>query len=298
LTLIFFVGLLFFPWRSNIHAPGLLRSEQQALVYTPLPARLTELRQSGLVKAGEVLATLDSPDARSRANQSAAVAQALALQLDQTIGRVDGQETRASIQEQLGERLAEVSAQTAELARLALRAQFDGLWTDLDPLMGQEVWINGTQPLGLLIDPKQFVIEALAEQTDVERLKPGNAVRFYQRGTGQAPLIGRIVSVDRTRTQVLPHAMLATDHGGRLATTQGNPDSAVGAEALSKQAKANGLVPRDSLYRVRIALEPGSRPQLQRAVLSGTAVIEGEPRSIGMEWFKTVAAVLVRESGF
>ncbi len=292
-------AILFVPWSSDIHAPGLLRSEQQTIIYSPMPARVAQIHPSGSVKAGEIITVLESPDTRSKANQSAVLAQALSVQLDQTIGRSDGLDSRAIILEQLGERLAEVNAQNAEIARLALRAAYDGLLLDTDPLMAPGVWINGSQPIGVLVDPKSWVIEVLVEQRDLERVTIGSTAQFYKRGVLESPLTGKVVAIDSTRTQVLPHAMMATEHGGRIAAARGNADSAISAEG-----KGSGLVPRDSLYKVRIKLDTAvdSNKQelalLKTALQSGTAVIKGQARSLGLEWFKTVAAVFVRESGF
>jgi putative peptide zinc metalloprotease protein len=300
--LLFFVALglvLFIPWRSDIHAPGLLRSEQQTIIYSPLPARVAQIHPMGPVKAGEIITVLESPDAKSKANQSAVLAQSLALQLDQTIGRSDGLDSRAVILEQLGERLAEVDAQNAEIARLALRAAYDGLLLDTDPLMAPGVWINGSQPIGVLVDPKAWVVEVLVEQRDLERVAVGSTAQFYKRGMIETPLAGKVISIDSTRTQVLPHAMLATDHGGRIAAARGTADS-----AISSEGKGSGLVPRDSLYKVRIKLDSTLDVNnkelflMRTALQSGTAVIEGQARSLGLEWFKTIAAVFVRESGF
>jgi putative peptide zinc metalloprotease protein len=292
------LGLMFLalllPWRTSIHADALLRSEQQAQVFSPLPARISSIRAAGPVKAGDIVAILESPEARNRAVQSMAGATALATALDQTIGRADGADSRAQIQEQLGERLAEVKAQNNEIARLSLRAGFDGVLLDTDPLMKPGVWINSNQPLAMLIDPNHWVIEALVEQRDLARIKLGSEAKFLRRGSAQAPLKATVTAIDSTRVQTLPHVMLATEHGGRVAARYANAD---GSEGDKKSQSGNGLSPRDSLYRVRLKLATESGVQAL-ALQAGSVSIEGQSRSILGDWFTTIAAVLVRESGF
>jgi hypothetical protein len=76
---------------------------------------------------------------------------------------------------------------------------------------------------------------------------------------------------------------LATEHGGRLPTLR-QPDGR--------------LVPRDGLYRVRLRLDEPPPQAVRGAVAAGTVSIEAEPRNLLLEGARSVASVLVRESGF
>ncbi len=273
--------VLAFPWARSVRGEGWLHAEQQQLIYSPFPARVASLHPGGAVKAGDTLVLLDSPDTRSKAVQSRILADALALQLDQTVGRSDGVDKRAILAEQLGQQLAELGAQQAELRRLSLTAPFDGVLLDFDHDVRKGVWITANQPVALLIDPASWVVDALVEQNALQRIRPGSQVRFYRRGSPQAPVAGEVMAIDSARAQVLPHPMLATDHGGRVPAAK----------------QSNGaLVPRDALYRVRIRVARDAGQPL--AVGLGSAVIEGERRSLLADAWTAVASVFIRESGF
>lgn len=276
------LGALLWPWGLPVRAEGWLHAERQQLVYSPLPARVVELREPGPVRAGERLALLDSPDLRSRAAQSAATADALARQLDRSVGRVDGAERRATLAEQLAGAAAELEAQRAELRRLELRAAFDGVLGDRDPLVQPGAWVNASQPIAMLHAPGEWVVDALVDQRELERFAVGAAARFHRRGRWEAPIAGRVVAIDDSRAHALPHPMLAAEHGGRVPAIR-QPDGQ--------------LAPRDGLYRVRLRLD--AAPDEGRAsVALGTAVIEAEPRSLARDWATRLLALLVRESGF
>jgi putative peptide zinc metalloprotease protein len=282
------LALVFYPWQRSVHAESWAHAEKQQLLYSPIPARLVSLREPGPIKAGEVFAVLDSPDARSRAAQSGVVVDALALQLDQTIGRSDGHERRAVIMEQLAQQVAEVQAQTDELKRLELRAPFEGVLLDRDPEAKPGAWLNASQALAMLVDTRRWVAEGLVEQRDVQRIALGDVVQFYRRGQFEQPIEGKVVAIDSTRTQSLPHVMLATDHGGRV--------------AVIKQQNGQ-ITPRDSLYRIRIALPRNPMANSNEAldasrVLLGSLRIQGQARSLGGEWWNAAVALMVRESGF
>lgn len=277
-------GLLAWPWARPVHGEGWLHAEQQQLIYSPFPARLAMIHAAGEVRAGEPLIVLDSPDTRSRAGQSRILAESLALQLDQAVGRSDGAERRTILAEQLAQQLAELGAQQAELQRLELTAPFTGQLLDIDPEVRKGVWITANQPVAILIDPTSWVVDCLIEQQALDRLRVGGKVRFYRRNQFEAPILGEVAAVDSARAAVLPHPMLASEHGGRVPAV--------------KQA-GGGMAPRDALYRVRVRIDAPAAGQRQfTAVELGTAVIDGERRSLLRDAWTAVAAVLIRESGF
>lgn len=274
--------LIAWPWRLPVRAEGWMHAERQQLVYSPLPAQIAALREPGPVRAGELLARLHSPDVGDRAALARASADALATQLDRSVGRGDGAERRALLAERLAASVAELDAQRAELGRLELRAAFDGVLGDRDPLLQPGGWVNPGQPIGMLHAPDAWVVDALVDARALERLEAGATARFARRGRWEAPLPARLVAIDTTRTATLPHPMLAAEHGGRIATI--------------RQADGS-LAPRDGLYRVRLKLD-APPPAGDAAVALGTAFVDGAPRSPLRDWTTALVALLVRESGF
>ena len=279
--------VLFMPWQRDVHGEGWLHAEQSQAIFSPLPGRVVALRSEGSVTAGQSLIVLDSPDTRSRAQQARALAEALALQVDQSVGRSDGAEKRSVLVEQLSQQLAEMDAQQAELNRLEVRAPFAGKLVDIDRSIKPGVWINSTQQIAILVDPSKWVIDALVDQQAVARIATGNAVKFYLRNNPQDPIVAQVLAIDSARAQALPNPMLATDHGGRLPAIK----------------QSNGsLTPRDALYRVRIAVPEESikafLAQSSQSVRLGSAVIKGERKSLATEWATAIASLVVRESGF
>jgi len=223
---------------------------------------------------------LDSPDTRNRAEQAGILAAAIALQRDRSVGRSGDAAERANrLGEQLARQLAELGAERGELTRLALRADFDGAVVDLDRELGPGAWVSANEPIAMVIDPAAGVVDAMVGQRDLDRLRPGAAVRFYRRGDWET-LDGEVVAIDSVRAQRLPDPMLAADRGGRIPVLRDDD----GRE-----------VPRDALYRVRIRID-GAPSQLRAGM--GSVRIEAEPRSVLGAALVSAAAVLVRESGF
>lgn len=272
-------AVLFVPWHGAVHAPAWMHADRELVVYSPLPARVESLHEAGAVAAGATLAVLDSPDLRLRAIQFERYADALARQLDQTVGRRDGLERRAVFAQQWAEQLAEARARRTELERLELRAPFAGRVVDVDRAVRPGVWVNGEHALAILVDDASWVVDAYVDQADVERLEVGAAVRFLPRGEAFGAVSGRVTGIDGARTQRLPEALLAAGFGGTIPTLEGG----------------DGRVPRDALYRVHIVLD--AAPPM-RSVRGGSVTIEGKARSLALDAFRTVASLLIRESGF
>lgn len=271
--------VLVVPWRTSVHAPGWMHADRQLVVYSPLPARVASLRGEGRVAAGEAIAVLDSPDLRLRAAQYERLADALALQLDQAVGRRDGTERRALFARQWAEQAEEARSRRTELARLELRAPFAGRLTDIDHAARSGVWVNGEQPLAVLVDDALWVVDAYADQRDVARLSSGAEATFHPSGDPMGARSGRVIGIDGTRTLRLPEPLLSTAFGGAIPVLQGG----------------EGRVPRDALYRVRVALD-GAPPAA--AVRGGTVVITGARRSLALDAFEGLAEIAIRESGF
>ncbi|MBT2339796.1 MULTISPECIES: HlyD family efflux transporter periplasmic adaptor subunit [Pseudomonas] len=269
------------PLNTQVQAPAWLHAEVQYTLYSPLPSRLMEMPAAGQsVEAGAVLAVLDSPQIRDKAERSRKAALALRAQLNGLTGAVDGGQKYASIASQLSRQQAESAAQSAELERLTLRAPMAGILTDIDPAVQPGVWVKPNQPLGVLVNPDSWTVEAFVRQQDLARLSVGARARFQAEGGGGKALEGQVVSIDDSRTQNVPHLMLSTAYGGPIAVS-GKPDSS--------------LQVRDALYRVRINLDT---PPSQMMMRLGKVSIEGTRVSPVAELFTDALSILVRESGF
>lgn len=273
--------LLAVPWRDRIDGPAWARAAAQHVLYAPLPGRLvSEPPAGGRVAAGAALFLVDSPDLRSKEGRARIAAETLASLLSRLPGLPDEQERRAVIAEQLARELAEATAQAAERARLAVKAPIAGVLTDVDPDLAQGTWVRPTQPLGVVIDPAAWVTEVFVAERDLDRIRVGNRARFFPRGDELAPIYGTVEEIDTARTVSLPTPALAAAHGGPILTTTRDTER---------------LTPKSSLYRVRLKLD---HPPPRSSATLGSAVIDGEARSLLLEALRYTAAVLIRESGF
>jgi putative peptide zinc metalloprotease protein len=108
----------------------------------------------------------------------------------------------------------------------------------------------------------------------------GNAAIFYPDGGFLSPLDARVTAIDRANTRILPDAYLASRFGGAIPV---------------RETPQGELVPERAVYR--IVLMPEQAAEAPARVLRGRVVIKGSAESLAARAWRSVLAVLVRESG-
>ena len=271
-------GIVFAPLQHGVAAPAWVHAQRTLALYAPYPARVVEVRRAGSVGAGDMLITLDSPEASARGAQADAVSATLWSQLQRSAAAGD----EPALQLQLGSRLQQELAQgrgaREELARLVLKAPFDAVLSDLDPLIQPGTWVSAQQPLGMLVDTADWVVDAFVDQAGLPHLALGNAAKVYL-AASTAPFHATVVAIDATRTVSLPDPMLDAAHGGaiRVSTARGRAEV------------------QQALYRVRLRLDA---PPPQARTQPAHVVIRGVPHALAGNCQRWISALAVREGGF
>ena len=274
------IVLILAPWRPGVTTPAWAHSAGTHIIYAPHAGRLAAIdAREGSVTAGAPLFSIEQPEIALRATLAAVGSKVLTQQLSGLGALPQGEERRLTLEQQRNLRQTEVEAESDEARRLKLESPIDGVLTDLDPELAPGVWVSPRQPLAVVVDPADWVVEAYVGERERERIEAGVAARFYPDGAGLFPWRGVVEEIDGTPLALLPQAMLSAKHGGELAV-----------------ATARGeLTPRDTLYRVRIRLR--DLPD-QLRVHRGNVHIDAAPRSWLFDALKEATAVLIREASF
>lgn len=279
--------LLLVPIQSRVEAYGVLRAAGQHTLHAPFGARITQMPTRRTFQAGDVVFVLDSEALGIAQDRSRQLAQAREVQLQGLIGLPDGEQQRQSIESQKAVHEAEAQLNRDERSRLVLRAPLEGTLVDVDPQLAEGVWVGPRQSLGMLVAPGRWVVDALVPEADLERVAPGQTVRLRTLSRSTQWFDGRVAAVDVARTTVLPDAMLEARFGGPLVTVPG--------PRLPGQTQLSDHVAQDALFRVRIEVD-GVPAELMTSTVR--VQIDGASHSLLTRIGRSVAAVLIRESGF
>jgi putative peptide zinc metalloprotease protein len=282
LTLMALVGLALVPWQTSVTGPAWVHAGQHTVLFAPLPGRLSQLQPAGEVRRGQVLFSLASPDISANERRAQVLADARAKEIKSLTGRDDGEEQRAQLQSEQERFQAEAKGHADELKRLQLVAPFDGVLRDIDEGLAPGVWVHPKQALGILVNPRSWVVDVLVEESDLARVQVGQPAVLRLTRSQHERYPGKVTEIDASRVTNLPHDMLDARFGGAVQTGP-VPNS------------ADRHVPVSNLYRVRILLD--SPPNL-KSLATGSVAIQTQGRAWLPDALKRAYAILIRESGF
>lgn len=272
------------PWSSRVHAPALLRAEQQAGLYVPIAARLEriEVLPGQHVQAGQALFQLEAPDLRQELQSLDR--RILTLQWQDSF-QVLNHETAANllvVRQELAAARERQRLLRQQMRQLTIYAAFDGVLADLAEPLEPGEWLAAGEWLGTLTGAQGGRVEAFVEEQDLARLSPGSRARFYPENLAYPSLDVSLESLGQTAVRRLTSTPeLASVYQGAIAATLDH-------ERLPQPEKA--------LYRALLRTDPGSpTPSI---ALRGTVVLEGQSHSLVMGIWRRILAVLIRESAF
>ncbi|MDP3516673.1 MAG: HlyD family efflux transporter periplasmic adaptor subunit [Pseudohongiella sp.] len=277
------LALLIFPWQRDIAAPALWQTGQHSHLYSPSPAQIERilLQPGSSVTAGEPIMQLVSPDLDYEIKQG-----------ETTLAMLDWQTQFQSVSNQLQERApiawqeleVETASQQARLEernKLTILSPVDGIVRELPAMLSEGEWVAANEWLGIVVAPELAMIEAYVSEAELGRLPADARARFFPDDLSLPAFEVTLLNINTASTRQLSEAYLASTQGGPIAVREDTDAQ---------------LVPEQPVYLVRAApLEERAAPgQITR----GTLHIQGSRESPLQQIWRTVVAVLIRESGF
>jgi putative peptide zinc metalloprotease protein len=274
-------GAVVFAWSGESRAPALFMSREETRLYAPAPAQVKAVyvRPNQVVKAGDMLIELQSPDlvyrsvgARVRIER----AQGELMRIPASERQLD---RSLVLQEELAQALAEQQAITTETALLTMRAANAGRVVDMPDDLTPGRWVNSKRLLGRVVDSQRSQVRAWVSEAQVRRLAVGDEVSFVPRRPEDPIVRGKVVRIDPTGSRVLPHQLLEGRHGGDLTATQ--------------DGRGEWML-RETLYQVDVQTDAVAPMAVQAGrLVVPTGVIDSLAAAT-----RHSLQVLVRESGF
>jgi putative peptide zinc metalloprotease protein len=282
LSVILALLVMFVPWKTQVHAPGLLSASNTAKVY---PSRSGQVQSVAVqhgqtVKAGELLVAVVSPDLVQDQKLTRARLAATSTRLSR-IG-ADGQDlaNRTVLEEQrqsLDQRLAGLNQ---EISKLDVRAPIDGVIVELntDVIVGR--WLPIKEHVATIVAERAVIVAGFIEERDVWRIRAGADAKFIPDVPLAQPVPITLDEIAPTGTATIDIPELASPNGGPIETL---PDSSQGQIA--------------NAAHYRLTLSATGDHQVPHMELRGTVYIDGASESLFARLYRSVVKVLVRESG-
>lgn len=266
------------PWRSTTTLPAMMHAARHQVVFPSAPAHIisVSVAEGQAVKAGDLLAILESPDLATDLRQARHELQKL------EILRSRGQSNpallaNASLSEEAVEKArVKVAALEEQEQRLQIKAPFDGVVRDKNIEAKPGRYIGMTEPLFTLIDPSATEITAYADENLRDKIAIGSRAEFFgdDRYTEAGGLVIDFISQAGGNNLAWPE----------LASTNGGP------VAVDMTGDGQG-VPRLSLYEVRARMTGVAPAQVERGYLR----VDSSHSSIFINWIKGLGALFRQE---
>ncbi len=283
LAVFLIIGAMAIPWRTAVSVPASMKPEVYTRLYAPAPGKIAEVavKEGQKVRKGDLLLTLTAPDLTRDIDETQLEIATLKAKLSGSAASDQLRQEQESTREQLARAMATLSGLHEKMQKLSVTAPFSGEVTDVMRGLRAGLWVNDNQPLMSLVQPEGSIVDAYATEDKVARLLDQQETGvFYPDNPELAAVPIEMVDRDPVSTKVLKDSGLASVYGGDIAVTQDT---------------SRGLIPHESVYRVR--LKPNNPVNMGHTV-NGHAVLNGHAESFLHRAWVAVQGVFIRESGF
>jgi putative peptide zinc metalloprotease protein len=279
------LAVLVLPWRGGVDAPAVFGAAEAQGVYAPAAGHIADEpappRIGQAVHAGDVLTVLVSPDLGNQLKKAQADEGLLQWEVAQQAFDDRLREQGTALAKRLEAAKQAVAGLNAQIARLTIRAPFDGVIKDVDEGLAPGTWLPRGEKLFDVVGPAGIKGDGYVGEEDIARTKPGDAVTFVASRSGMAALHCRVAAVDRVNMTTIDEPSVASVYGGGV--------------PAKRQADGRQIVPLRATYRVRIDQCDGAQGLAQQ--VTGVAVIGAAHESIAWRGVRRLIAVLEREAG-
>jgi putative peptide zinc metalloprotease protein len=264
------IGMLLFllPVPSSTVVDGIVWLPEQSLVRTASTGKVANIlaRNGEHVVRGQALVMMEEPVLLSKKAQLEA--QLRAEQAQQVSGWLDAPQKGSDASENVQRLRRDLTELNAELAKLTLRAEADGILVlpYPDRLLGRHL-AKGALVAHVLAN-SAVTVRSIVPQDDIGRIRQdGHAISVRLAEAGNRNYEGRLIRIEPAATHTLPGAALGMKGGGNLLTHPSDPE---GLELFEPVFLLDVMIPEYRLQRaggrawVRIRHE--SKPLAQMLV--------------------------------
>ncbi|PWC45929.1 peptidase [Azospirillum sp. TSO22-1] len=291
------VGLTVLPVTGTVPVPAVWRAARFTTVYAPFPARLEEtlVKPGQRVGEGDPLFRLAAPDLEGKLRQTELRIDWMQEQIARLSSSREQLDRLRAMEEDLAGALAERQGLLDSRNRLEIRAPLSGVVTDMEDALLPGRWLGPKLGLATIVAPGPGELIGYVAEADLDRLRPGAVARFHPDDPLHARLDARVRAVNPVSVAVLDVPALASINGGPVAVEGQNGGTGGGAGNPASSAGRAALSPVEAVYRIVLDVEAANGPA---HVTRGIARVEGDARSIAERFWRSAAAVFIRETGF
>lgn len=278
------LGLL--PLDRSVSLPALLAPTQDTPLHADVPAQVDAVlvTENARVRRGDVLVRLSSPSLAQQRTLTLTRISVAQARIDRIAGTPRELAQAMVLSRELQMQQRTLQSLDEQLARLTLRAPFDGRVIDLDPGLQPGRWIDRRLELGRLVSDQGQDLRAYVPETEAWRLQAGRSARFIPDHPESPAVDARLVEIGSLASEQIELIALSSLFGGPIAT---------------REDVSMGLRPVQAQYALRLQPETASAASAgggRLEQITGQVHLEAEPQSLLSMATAQVLRVLAREA--
>ncbi len=283
LLFISFVVFLFVPLNTTISIPGVLKTSVETSVYSLVPGRIASINisEGQAVQRDEVLMIMESPFLEKEIDNAEKELEVLNFRINRRMAFEEELAETNVLIEQRQELQSRIDGLYELNSRLNIRAPISGKMVNITRNLHPGRWVNEDLRLVSIIDPGNVELMGIITAQNLGRIDIEQEAVFLPSNPELNEIRAKVVEIEGTNVRNIESLYFASNYGGEIAV---------------RRDTSGDFVPEESSYRVRLS-PTGFEEEIDR-VVTGNIFIYGKPLSLYRYVFESVAAVLIRESGF
>ncbi|MBF0357930.1 MAG: HlyD family efflux transporter periplasmic adaptor subunit [Magnetococcales bacterium] len=283
LLAIFLLTIITIPWQGQVEAPAIQKAKSHLIIYPSVSAQVQHvfIKRDQHVAAGELLIKMHNPDLQYRFELINKKIAALQWEIDHAISRRDVLQQQLVIQEKLLKLMAEKRGIEELGEEMKITAPFSGVVVELQEGLYPGRWCSGSTPMLELTEDGAATVEAVVSEEDIGRITPATIGTFYPDHPEITPFSVRVLHIYTTALSSFDEPFFASLFGGSIP---------------AQRDDSGAVIPVGAYYR--LILEPTEENISTAMTLPGRVVLATKEETLLQRLWTTIAAVLIRESGF
>jgi putative peptide zinc metalloprotease protein len=283
LLFISIVVFLFIPLNTTVSIPGVLKTSVETSVYSLVPGRITSVNisEGRMVQKDEILVVMESPFLEKEIDNTEKELEVLNFRINRRMAFEEELAETNVLIEQRQELQSRIDGLRELNSRLNIRAPIAGKLVNITRNLHPGRWVNEDLRLVSIIDPESIEVLGIIDAQNLGRVDINQQAVFLPNNPELNKIYANVIEIESTNVRNIESLYFASNYGGEIAV---------------RRDSSGDFVPEDSSYRVRLT-PSGYEGEIDR-VITGNIYIYGSPLSLYRYMFESVAAVLIRESGF
>ena len=244
-VLIILSFILILPLFSTIKTTGYIVPENYREIYAPFSGKVKYKTDKANVKKGDLLLTIENFDL-SMQQEALQSNSAYAKEYYKKI-QVSDKELKnlMAAQNQINIKDAAGNLNQNKLAKLEIKADFDGIVTDFSESLNEEIYVSKDELLGLYYNPNSWTIYGFVTEEQLDYIQVNDDVHFYLAGSSINKIDGKISFIHKTPILYLPNILMVDK----------NDPNFVLEDVKSDKRLKNSLKNKKSLYKIEVKVD-------------------------------------------